>query len=148
MNIFFDMDYTLLAINGRLRPGSKEALQRLKEDGHTLFIWSGMGVRWPEVRELGLDTYVAGVFEKPLHDYWRQVQGMLERRELPVCPDLVVDDYPEIVSALGGIVVRPYWLGDPTDREMERVYRIVQEYVAQGSSADPAFRSRADGSHP
>ncbi len=42
MNIFFDMDYTLLAVDGSLRPKVREVLQRLKDDGHQLYVWSAM----------------------------------------------------------------------------------------------------------
>ena len=140
MNIFFDMDYTILALGGALRPGTQQVFQQLRDDGHTLYIWSGVGVRSEEVRRLGLDVYVDGVFEKPLHDYHWLTLGMLRRGEIPVFPDLVVDDYPEVVAALGGIVVRPYVNGHPSDREMEQVYRIIRDFAATGRSEDPAFR--------
>ena len=136
------MDYTLLAVNGSLRPGTKEVLQRLKDDGHVLFIWSGIGVRWPEVRQLGLDIYVAGVFEKPIQDYQQTVEEMLQREQVPVSPDFVVDDDPQVVSALGGIVIRPYYNGHPADVEMEHVYQIISEYTATAHSQDPAFRPK------
>ena len=148
MDIFFDMDYTLLAIDGDLRPGAKETFQQLKEDGHRLHIWSGIGVRRSEVQRLGLDIYVDGVYEKPVQDYQRQLDAMVRRQEIPTHPDLVVDDYPEIVSALGGIVVRPYFHSDVNDKEMERVYQIIHEYRTNGHSQDAAFRPRREDSEP
>ena len=54
MNIFFDMDYTILSATGRLRPRVVETFNQLREDGHSLYIWSGIGVRVAEVRNLGL----------------------------------------------------------------------------------------------
>ena len=130
MNIFFDMDYTILSATGRLRPRVVETFNQLREDGHSLYIWSGIGVRVAEVRNLGLLPLVQGVYEKPVQDYQRMLAGMLRRGELPTSPDLVVDDYPEVVSALGGVSVRPYVNDDPEDREMARVYEAIHQRVS------------------
>ena len=127
MNIFFDMDYTILSATGRLRPRVVETFNQLREDGHSLYIWSGMGVRVAEVRNLGLLPLVQGVYEKPVQDYQRMLVGMLRRGELPASPDFVVDDYPEVVSALGGVSVRPYVNDDPEDVEMARVYDAIHQ---------------------
>ena len=127
MNIFFDMDYTILSATGRLRPRVIETFNQLNEDGHSLYIWSGIGVRVAEVRDLGLLPLVQGVYEKPVQDYQRMLAGMLRRGELPTSPDFVVDDYPEVVSALGGVSVRPYVNDDPEDREMARVYEAIHQ---------------------
>ena len=130
MNIFFDMDYTILSATGRLRPNVVETFNQLREDGHSLYIWSGIGVRVAEVRDLGLLPLVQGVYEKPVQDYQRMLAGMLRRGELPTPPDFVVDDYPEVVSALGGVSVRPYVNDDPEDREMARVYDAIHQRVS------------------
>lgn len=143
LHLFFDMDYTILGMDGSLRPAVREVFQRLREDGHVIHIWSGMGVRWGEVRSVGLASLVAGVYEKPLQDYRLAVQRLVAQGSIPCTPDLVIDDYPEIVSALGGIVVRPYFWPNPDDREMERVYRIISELAANGHSPDQAFRKPA-----
>ena len=128
MNIFFDMDDTLIDVQKGLRPQTQEVFQRLKEDGHTLYIWSGVGVRTREVRSLGLETYVDGVFQKPLDNHRHHTQRMLELGEIPVLPDLVVDDDQVIVSALGGVQVQPYANSGAVDTEMERVYRAITEH--------------------
>ncbi len=128
MNIFFDIDDTLLDVQKGLRPQTREVFQRLKEDGHTLFIWSGVGVRTREVRSLGLESYVEGVFQKPLDNHLHHAQRMLERGEIPVLPDLVVDDDQRIVTALGGVQVQPYANSGPEDTEMERVYRTITDH--------------------
>ena len=130
MNIFFDMDYTILSATGRLRPRVVETFNQLREDGHSLYIWSGIGVRVAEVRDLGLLPLVQGVYEKPVQDYRRMLAGMLRRGELPTPPDFVVDDYPEVVSALGGVSVRPYVNDDPEDTEMARVYDAIHQRVS------------------
>lgn len=140
MNIFFDMDYTLLGVDGTLRPNAREVMQRLKEDGHTLYVWSGVGIRWAEVREHQLESLISDCFLKPLDDY---VEATAQQN-LPVMPDLVIDDYPEVPAALGGIWVRPYLFHTTSDNEMERVYTIITEFARNGHSVDNQFRARPD----
>ena len=136
MNIFFDMDYTLLGLDNSLRPNTREVMQRLKDDGHTLYVWSGVGIRWPEVKQHNLEPFITDCFMKPLKNFVEE----LERANLPVKPDLVIDDYPEVPTALGGIWVRPYFFNTVADNEMERVYTIIQDYARDGYSSDINFR--------
>lgn len=149
MHIFFDVDYTILEIDyGTLRPGVKDVFEKLVMDGHTVYVWSGVGARVEEVKALGLQDLVGGVFEKPWENYERVVEDMLTRGEIPVLPDLVVDDTAAIVRALGGILVRPYGSKGPrNDREMELVYRIIMEYTSDGHSSHPAFRPLSPERH-
>jgi len=142
MNIFFDVDYTIIETDdGTIRPGVLEVFEKLGADGHAVYVWSGMGARTEEVSALGLGHLVSGVFQKPWENYERNVAGMLERGEIPVSPDLVVDDTAAVVRALGGILVQQYGSKSPVgDEWMERVYRIIREYHTGGSSPDPAFR--------
>ncbi|MFC1935299.1 hypothetical protein ACFLX9_00815 [Chloroflexota bacterium] len=132
MNIFFDMDYTLQSVDGTLRPGAREIMQRLKADGHMLYVWSGVGIRWPEVRRHHLDPYVTDCFVKPLENF---IEAKA-RLGLPVKPDLVIDDYPEVPTGLGGIWVTPYLFHNSGDDEMEHVYQIITEYEQNGRSED------------
>ena len=55
---------------------------------------------------------------------------------VPLVPDMVIDDYPDIVSALGGIRVKPYVYERKSDTEMERVYHIISAFSANGHSPD------------
>lgn len=128
MNIFFDMDYTLLGVDGNLRPGALDVMRRLKEDGHTLYVWSGAGTRCSEVRRLNLDPLVTDCFAKPLD----KLSAGLGHLKLPVTPDLVIDDHPEIAAALGGIWARPYLFDNDGDGEMERLYQIIGEHAKTG----------------
>jgi hypothetical protein len=134
MNIFFDMDYTILEIdNGTLRPLVREVFEALAAEGHTLYVWSGVGARTDEVTALGLADLVSGVFPKPWEEYERTVEEMLTLGIIPVRPDIVVDDTAAIVRALGGIVVSAYGsLSRPGDTEMERVYSLIRELGAPG----------------
>ena len=65
MKIFFDVDYTILGLDDSLRPGTTETFQKLIDDGHEIYIWSGMGERWEVIEKHGLGPYVSGVYEKP-----------------------------------------------------------------------------------
>jgi hypothetical protein len=117
MNIFFDVDHTIIDSDNRLRPGVRELFEHLAGSGHTVYLWSGIGARWEIVHDNGLHDLVAGCYDKPLYQYER----MLAPLGIPVRPDYVVDDHPHLVHAFGGCVVRAYLKPDPADREMERV---------------------------
>lgn len=122
MHIFFDMDYTIVAHDGSLRPMTHEIFRRLNTDGHRLYIWSGIGVRTAEVHNLGLADLTYGVFQKPVEKF----EGSLARYDIPVVPDVVVDDHKEVVGYFGGVLIRPYFWPDPNDKELERVYRNIR----------------------
>ena len=140
LKIFFDVDYTILSVDSSLRPGTRETFRRLVSDGHQVYVWSGMGVRTSELRKHDLMELVSDVYRKPIQDY---VAG-LERLGVPYWPDLVIDDYPEIVDTFGGVLVRPYYFRSPADDEMDRVYRIIAEVTATGRSAQVGFRPVAE----
>ena len=141
MNIFFDVDYTIQGVDGSLRPGTGEVFERLVRDGHALFIWSGVGDRTADVERHRLQQYVSGVFEKPIRDY----EAGLSLFKVTVRPDFVIDDYPEIVGVFGGTVIRPYYFPSASDGEMERVYKVINEYAATGASSDSMFRQPNGG---
>ena len=142
LNIFFDVDYTLLSMDGSLRPGTREVFQRLIDDGHRLYIWSGVGMRTADVQRHELEEFVSGIFQKPLENF----EEGLETFGVTVRPDFVIDDYPEIVGAFGGVVARPYYFKAFEDNEMERIYKIVSEYVETGHSDEVGFRPGNNGS--
>ena len=127
MNIFFDVDHTIIDSDNRLRPGVRALFERLCAHGHTLYLWSGIGARWEIVRDNGLEELVAGCYDKPLYQYER----MLAPLGIPVRPDFVVDDHPHLVHAFGGCVVRSYLKPDPADREMERVAAEIERAAAR-----------------
>ena len=133
MNIFFDVDYTIVALDGKLRPGVKELFQRLAEEGHDIYVWSGMGIRRDTVRYKGLEPWVKDVFEKPLWDYAQR----LKAHGVPIRPDFVVDDYPEVVAAFGGFTVKPFIRNNEDDREMERVYEAIVLHLQDGHRPPP-----------
>jgi len=122
MNIFFDVDSTLIARDGSLRPFVPQVFERLIAEGHRIYVWSGVGLRWEVVERHSLQSYISGVFVKPLYDH----HNSLHLLGILVNPDFCVDDHAEIIGAFGGVTVWPYEEPDPLDREMERVYQMVR----------------------
>ena len=136
MNIFFDVDYTIMGADGSLRQNTAETFQRLVADGHRVFVWSGVGVRTAEVRRFGLADYVTKVFQKPLEDYEAALPGL---GVLPY-PDFVIDDYPEIVRVFGGFICKPYYFRNRKDTEMDEIYQTICDVVEGGGSEHRAYR--------
>ena len=75
LKIFFDVDYTILAVDNSLRPGTRDTFEKLISDGHDVYIWSGVGLRNAEIRHHDLQDLVSGVYRKPIQKY---VAGLLE----------------------------------------------------------------------
>ena len=121
MNIFFDVDSTIIAYDGSLRPGVHEVFTSLKDQGHALFIWSGVGIRWEVVDRHKLRPYIEGCYWKPLYDHHRRLAAF----GVPCTPDFCIDDHQEIIDAFGGVCVRAYDFPNRNDREMWRVHDII-----------------------
>ena len=124
MNVFFDVDYTIIAVDGTLRPLTQQIFSKIIDDGHVIFVWSGIGLRTSDVKQNKLDKYVSGIFTKPVQNF---EEGLTEFSVDPR-PDFVVDDHPEIVQAFGGYHIRPYFFKNSEDREMEAVYIAISEF--------------------
>ncbi len=138
MKIFFDVDYTILGLDDSLRPGTMETLQKIKDDGHEIYIWSGMGERWEVVKKHNLEPLISGVYEKPTHHFHER----LDELGVPFEPDFVIDDYPEVVAAFSGVWVPPYFFKRSVDQEMDRIYQIIADVVATGSSEDRQYKAK------
>jgi hypothetical protein len=125
MRIFFDVDYTILGQDGSLRPGTRELFVRLVDEGHEVYVWSGFGERWDDLRRHELDTIVHGVFSKPITGQWKGHEAW----GLPFAPDFVVDDHPGLPAFVGGVNVTAYVdrRFSHADTEMERVYEAISE---------------------
>jgi FMN phosphatase YigB (HAD superfamily) len=123
VNIFFDVDDTLITWDVKLRPHVHDVFEQLLRDGHTLYLWSGYGPRWEVVRRFNFHDHITNCFYKPLHDH----HARLAELGVPFVPDFVVDDHPEIVQAFRGTLVFP--AGEPfrEDREMLRVYEEITQ---------------------
>jgi hypothetical protein len=134
MRIFFDVDLTIIGQDGSLRPGTRELFARLIDEGHEIYVWSGFGERWEDLRRHDLDGMVHGVFSKPLSRQWAGHEAW----GLPFAPDFVVDDHPGLPTYVGGINVTAYVdrRRSSEDTEMDRVYLAILD--AQREHADGA----------
>lgn len=145
MNVFFDVDDTIISANyGTLRPLVRELFHQLKEEGHHIYIWSGVGLRWDVIDRHQLRPFISGCFLKPLFDY----HNRLVELGVTATPEFCIDDYPEISTAFGGIAVRPYLYPNKDDREMERVYQAIQAQVNGGPLQEPPRLPSGDGQGP
>lgn len=127
MNVFFDVDDTLITWDVKLRPGVIEVLEQLHRDGHSLYLWSGYGPRWEIVRRFNLQPPIIDCFWKPLYDHHERLAEL----KVPFIPDYVIDDHPDIVKAFGGTHVAG--AGEPflDDREMWRAYEEITAFAKQ-----------------
>lgn len=132
LEIFFDVDGTLVDSRLHLRPYAREVILRLRGRGHRVHMWSGYGPRWEVAERHGLSGLFEQIIGKPLYSF-RERLGEFTA----VAPDFVVDDHPEIVEALGGFTISPP--GEPLgeDREMLRCYLSILRFERARASADP-----------
>ncbi len=138
MKIFFDVDYTILGLDNSLRPRTKETFQRLLDDGHLIYIWSGMGERWEVIEGHDLSQYVSGVYEKPRDNFDKK----FELLNIPEIPDFVIDDYPEIVAHYGGLWVQPYFFQRNKDDAMDTIYEVITEVVETKTSTNKHYKPK------
>jgi hypothetical protein len=78
-NIFVDVDLTLVDANGKLLEGAREALQKLRDSGCHLFLWSTCGSEY--CRKVAA-----------LHNLTDFFEGFTAK------PDIVIDDMPSTCS--------------------------------------------------
>ena len=126
LNIFFDVDNTIITWDVKLRPGVREVFEALRSDGHTVYLWSGMGPRWEVVRRFELHDHIAACFWKPLTDHHNRMKDL----GIPVWPDYVIDDHIEIIQAFTGSHVPEPKLPLERDQEMWRVYNEIRAFAA------------------
>lgn len=101
-NVFVDVDLTLVDHNGNLIEGAKEALQRLRERGCHLYLWSNAG-----------GAYARAVAAR--HQLTDLFEGYVPK------PDVVIDDAPAPIST-------PY-IFDPNDPSWHAVLERVEELL-------------------
>ena len=118
--MFFDVDHTLVFIDqhtNALRPGAGEAMKRLKDGGHGVYVWSASGLEHVQrvVAMHGLSEWVDGMFDKD-----PKVQPY---------PDWIIDDDWYLVEKYGGHCVSQYKAVNLEDREFEEA---LEKLVALG----------------
>ena len=128
MNIFFDVDNTLIMWNGQLRNHVREVFERLRADGHTIYVWSGVGIRRWEMKQHDLDHFVEAYFVKPLDRHHERLESL----GVPMTPDFVVDDHKAVVDAFGGYHVTEMPPSD--DAELLDVLRAIEEKASIGDA--------------
>jgi hypothetical protein len=129
MNIFFDVDDTLITWDVRLRPGVHEVFQALRDEGHRLYLWSGNGPRWRIVETFDLHPHVIDCFWKPLYRH----RERLDELGVTLLPDYVIDDFEEVVQVFGGSVIQPPTYPLERDREMWRIYDEIRMFTGAGA---------------
>ena len=130
MNIFFDVDYTIMSMDGKIRPHTHDVFSQFISMGHIIYIWSGVGLRHKDVDRLGLNEFVSGIFVKPVTEYETGIQ----RFKVDPRPDYVIDDHREIVEFFGGYHVSPYYFKDDSDNEILELFENTIKYFETGLS--------------
>lgn len=86
-NVFVDVDLTLVDANGKLLDGAREGLQKLRDAGCHLFLWSTCGAEYCRK--------VAALYR--LTDFF---EGFSAK------PDIIIDDMPSTCTAAFAYDVR------------------------------------------
>ncbi len=120
LNVFFDVDHTLVMWDGKLRNHARHVFEQIREQGHTIYVWSGVGIRQWDMKKHSLDDLVEGYFVKPLWDYKKRLPDF----KVTVMPDFVIDDYPGVVADFGGYHISD--IAAPDDRELLEVLRLIE----------------------
>ena len=142
LNVFFDVDNTLIMWNGRLRNHTREVFERLRETGHTIYIWSGVGIRRWDMRRHDLDEFVEDYFIKPLDNHHERLPAL----GVPFAPDFVIDDHKTVVDAFGGYHISDMVTED--DRELLDVLAAIEEMAGMGDVEEPLTDESVDVEPP
>jgi hypothetical protein len=130
LNVFFDVDNTLIMWNGKLRNHTEHVFKTLKDAGHTIYVWSGVGIRRWDMKRHNLDEYVTDYFIKPLEDHHKKLDAL----GVPMVPDYVIDDHKTVVDAFGGYHIPD--MAKPDDEELLHVLADIMEMAAQPTMGD------------
>lgn len=123
LNVFFDVDNTLIMWNGKLRNHTRDVFTALKQAGHEIYIWSGVGIRQWDMKRHDLDEFVTDYYIKPLEKHHEKLEAL----GVPMVPDFVIDDHKSVVDAFGG-----YHISDeagPDDRELLDVLDMINNFA-------------------
>lgn len=142
LNVFFDVDNTLILWNGKLRNHTREVFERLTEAGHTIYIWSGVGIRRWDMKRHELDGFVKDYFIKPLDRHHERLESL----GVPMTPDFVVDDHSAVVDAFGGFHVSD--MPGPDDSELLDVLWAIEEHARRDDGATPVEAPAPESTAP
>lgn len=137
LNVFFDVDNTIVLWNGRLRNHTREVFEHLHESGHKIYIWSGVGIRRWDMNHHDLAEFVEDYFVKPLDRYRERAYNEFNVH-VPI--HYVIDDHKGVVEAFD----EGYHCSDSPkddDREMLDILARIEELAAapapDGADAGP-----------
>ena len=144
MHIFFDVDYTILGRDSTLRPGTHEIFTRLRADGHQRVRVVGRGrTLGRRAQRTAWKTWSTACTASPS----TTTRSGSAEFGVPVVPDFVIDDYPGIVRAFGGVCITDYVglnFGEGrNDRQLEVVYDIICTCAAGEVPDHPRYHPRA-----
>jgi hypothetical protein len=115
-NIYFDVDHTLVYVDQHknvLRPGARQAMARLKEAGHSVYVWSAGGKEYVERMVV-------------LHELAEWVDGCFDKNpRVDPSPDLIIDDDWYLVEKYGGYLVSQYKIVNELDREFHAIIEAL-----------------------
>lgn len=123
MNVFFDVDLTIVGSFLDLRPHAKEVFGILKDEGHKVYLWSTGGKTYVEyvVLRCELEAYVDGCMNK---------NGTADP-----FPDFCVDDLEEFVAQYGGYRIRPFVGFSEHDTEMLEALERIRTFALSRDGA-------------
>ena len=142
LNVFFDVDNTLLMWDGSLRNHTRDVFQRILDQGHLIYIWSGVGIRRWEMEVNKLDHYVTDYFIKPLYDH----RARLPKLGVTVEPDFVIDDHRSVVEVFGGYHIPD--IATPDDEELLRVAEAIEARARGEPDGESPRLLPSDGQPP
>ncbi len=125
----FDVDGTLIGSvrSDILRPGAMELLDRLRDAGATLVLWSAGGADYAKnmLAQFHIDHYFAAFYSKDR----RGADGryVVDHLSPEHRPGTLVDDYPgDVPDGPRVIAVSQFLGGNPHDRGLERALEIAR----------------------
>ncbi len=135
-----DVDGTLIGSvrSDILRPGAIELLDRLRDAGTTLVLWSAGGAEYAKnmLAQFRIDHYFAAFYSKERRgpDDRYLVDHLCPKHR----PGTLVDDYPGDVPEQPRVIGVPQFLGgNPHDRGLERALRIARRPMPRPVVTDP-----------
>lgn len=132
MKVFFDVDRTLTNDDfDSIRPRTRELMEKLTSDGHTVYLWSRSGQRHCEklIEMFPNDlSRVVRCFTKP---FKRDMIALgtpaaLAKHGQDVWPDVVVDNGgAHLIEQFGGFKCAPYKTNNALDDEFEKLIKLL-----------------------
>jgi len=132
MNIFFDIDDTLIAPGTRkLRPWSQWCVKHLRDAGHIIYLWSHGGKKNCKDVAIKLQVPPSKCFAKPGWDNFENHKHIIDNLGALISIDLCIDDDPQDMPAFyPGMTVLPY-CADFTPEQDKEMLRVLDS-IAPG----------------